>query len=337
MSEKTDPIGPGPARALYYVAPQTVELRPADVGFMAEQRENEQILVRTLWSGISRGTERLVFEGAIPESEYSRMRAPHQEGEFPFPVKYGYAAVGVVEDGPADLLGKRVFSLYPHQTQFVVDRQAAMPLPNQLPARRGILAANMETALNAVWDGAPSAGDKIVVVGAGAVGLLVASLAARLPGAEVIVCDTNPAREGVVRALGAAFMSPGELGETEADVVFHTSATGAGLATSLRAAGFEARIIELSWYGAKEIGAHLGSSFHSKRLKLLSSQVGSIAEARRSRWTYARRLAKALALLADDRLDALITNEVAFDALPENMASIFDSNSPEIVTAVRYE
>jgi threonine dehydrogenase-like Zn-dependent dehydrogenase len=265
------------------------------------------------------------------------MRAPHQEGEFPFPVKYGYAAVGLVVDGPSDFLGKRVFALHPHQTRFAVRKEAAVLVPDEIPARRGILAANMETALNAFWDGAPAAGDKIVVVGAGAVGLLVASLAACLPGAEVIVCDINPARASVVQALGAAFALPEALGEANADVVFHTSATGAGLASSLRAAGFEARIVELSWYGAREIGVHLGSEFHSKRLKLVSSQVGSVAEARRSRWTYARRLAKAVALLADDRLDALITDEVAFDALPERMASILDRRSQEIVTAIRYD
>ncbi len=324
------------AHALYYVAPRTSELRPASVPSMTIGESGNPVIVRALWSGISRGTEKLIFEGGVPESEFERMRAPFQEGRFPFPVKYGYSVAGVVVGGSPDLIGKSVFTLHPHQTLFSVPRDAVVPLPCEIPARRAILTANMETALNALWDSGAGPGDRIVIIGAGAVGLLVTSLAARLPGADVLVCDIDPAREAIVRALGARFSLPDALASAEADVVFHTSGTSSGLATALLSAGFEARIIELSWYGTAEVPAPLGSAFHSKRLHLISSQVGAVSGSRRARWSHTRRLAKALSLLADDRLDALITDEVAFDELPGVLPRLLATRSPSIATAVRY-
>jgi 2-desacetyl-2-hydroxyethyl bacteriochlorophyllide A dehydrogenase len=323
----------GAARALYYVAPRVAELRPANLSSI---NNSDSVIVKALWSGISRGTEKLVFEGQVPESEFERMRAPFQEGSFPFPVKYGYSVAGVVVGGAPDLIGRKVFTLHPHQTLFSVPRDAVAPLPGTLPARRAILAANMETALNAMWDSGAGPGDKIVIIGAGAVGLLVTSLAARLPGAEVLVCDIDPAREAIARALGASFSLPDALGNAEADVVFHASGTPSGLATALVSAGFEARIIELSWYGSAEVPVPLGTAFHSKRLRLISSQVGAVSDSRRARWTHTRRLAKALLLLVDDRLDALITDEVAFDELPDALPGLLSPRSSSITTAIRY-
>ena len=324
------------ARALYYVATHAAEIRPADLSAMNIGDSGNRVIVRALWSGISRGTEKLVFEGRVPESEFERMRAPLQEGSFPFPVKYGYSVAGVVVGGAPDLIGRKVFTLHPHQTLFSVPRDAVAPLPDTLPARRAILAANMETALNAMWDSGAGPGDKIVIIGAGAVGLLVTSLAARLPGAEVLVCDIDPAREAIARALGASFSLPDALGNAEADVVFHASGTPSGLATALVSAGFEARIIELSWYGSAEVPVPLGTAFHSKRLRLISSQVGAVSDSRRARWTHTRRLAKALLLLVDDRLDALITDEVAFDELPDALPGLLSPRSSSITTAIRY-
>ncbi|MGB7914877.1 MAG: dehydrogenase, partial [Rhodomicrobium sp.] len=142
------------ARALYYVAPCASEIRPARLTSMnISANSGRRVIVRTLWSGISRGTEKLVFEGRVPESEFERMRAPFQEGSFPYPVKYGYSVAGVVEEGPPDLIGRTVFALHPHQTLFSAPSSAVTPLPDGLPARRAILSANMETALNATWDG----------------------------------------------------------------------------------------------------------------------------------------------------------------------------------------
>ena len=271
-------------------------------------------MVRGLWGGISRGTEALVLRGGVPESERERMRCPHQEGAFPFPVKYGYAQVGVVEAGPAELVGRTVFCLHPHQDRFVVAAASLHPLPEDIPAGRGILAANMETALNAVWDAAPRAGDRITVVGAGVVGALVAYLCGSLPGAETTLVDIDPGRAALAAALGVGFAVP-DAAPADCDVVFHASASAAGLATAIGCAGVEAMVVELSWYGNNAVAVPLGGAYHARRLRLVSSQVGSVAEARRARWSHGRRMAKALELLKDPRLDVLLTGETPFGAL----------------------
>jgi threonine dehydrogenase-like Zn-dependent dehydrogenase len=279
-------------------------------------------LVRTLWSGISRGTERLVFEGRVPQSEYERMRAHLQQGAFPFPVKYGYCAVGEVEAGPSDLLGRTVFSLHPHQDRFVVPAGRVALVPDAVPARRAVLAANMETALNAHWDAGSGPADRIVVVGGGVLGLLTAFIAAKLPGAEVTLVDLDGSRSGLAEALGCRFALPADC-PRDADLVFHASASAAGLATAIGAAGFEARIVELSWYGEGNVPAPLGGAFHARRLQLVSSQVGQVAPSRRPRFDYARRTQAALALLADARLDALITEEIPFAEAPMRLPELF--------------
>ncbi|WP_293862190.1 zinc-binding alcohol dehydrogenase [uncultured Alsobacter sp.] len=291
------------------------------------------VVVRSLWSGLSRGTERLVASGRVPQAEHERMRAPLQEGEFPFPVKYGYCAVGLVEQGPPALLGRMVFALHPHQTRFGAPVGFVSPIPEQVPARRAILAANMETALNGLWDSGAGPGDRIAVVGAGIVGLLVAHLARGLPGTEVTVVDVDASRAGLAGALGVAFAEspPGDC-----DIVFHTSAAPAGLGTAIAAAGLEATVVEMSWYGEGLQPVPLGGAFHSRRLRLVSSQVGQVAPSRRPRWSHARRMEAAIGLLADDRLDALITAEVAFADLPAAVPALLAPGAPGLATAIRY-
>ncbi len=299
------------AQALWCVAPGQVEIRPAVVG--------TGVAVTTLFSAISRGTERLVAEGRVPVSEYDRMTGPNMEGAFPFPVKYGYCNVGEVQEGP--LAGRHVFSLFPHQTHFCLAQENLNLLPEALPASRAVLAANMETALNILWDSGAGAGDRIAVIGAGVVGALVGYLAARLPGADVVLIDTNPARADLAAALGVGFAAP-DAAPHDCDVVIHASANPAGLALGLSIAGDNATIVEASWYGDTSIPVALGGAFHSRRLRLIASQVGHLPPARLPRWTYARRMAKALELLCDDRLDALISGETPFADLPDHYAGI---------------
>ena len=318
------------ARALWYVKPGVAELKPVTLG-MPQPGEAR---VRMLFSGVSRGTERLVSQGLVPASEHERMRAPLQEGAFPFPVKYGYCAVGMVEDGPADILGRTVFCLHPHQDMFAAPAGMLAPVPDGVPARRATLAANMETALNAHWDAATGPGDRIVVVGGGIVGLLVAHLAARFPGVDVTLVDVDPARKPIAEALGARFALPGAAPK-DADVVFHTSASPAGLATALGCAGMEAKVIELSWYGEKEVAAPLGGAFHSRRLQLISSQVGQVSPARRIRWSYRRRLETALALLATPALDQLVTAEIAFADAPKLLPALL-ADSKALAPVIKY-
>ena len=318
-------------KALWYVGPGRAELREETVAAPAPG----EVRLRALFGAISRGTERLVHAGRVPASEYDRMRAPGMGGAFPFPVKYGYATVGRVEAGPAELENRVVFSLHPHQNLFTLPAEAVFPVPENVPAARAVLAANMETALNAVWDGAPGPCDRIAIVGGGLVGLLVAYLCARLRGAQVTVVDVVSARAELADAIGAHFAAPSNA-PTDCDLVFHASAAAAGLATALRLAGDEASVVELSWYGSGDVAVALGEAFHSRRLRLVSSQVGKVAPSHRARWSHGRRLTAALALLADPVLDALIAPALAFEELPAKLPSVFDSKSNVICQLIRY-
>ncbi len=316
------------ASALYYTAPGKAEIRDAPLG-------SGDVTIRALASAISRGTERLVFEGRVPESEWSGMRAPMQEGDFPFPVKYGYQCVGVVEDGDPSLVGQTVFVLHPHQTRFSVPAGAVCRIPPTIPPARATLAANMETALNAVWDSGLSAGDRVAVIGAGALGCLIARLAARFPGVDVVLIDKIETRAAIANELSVTFAAPGAA-PRDCDLVFHASASEAGLKIALEAAGAEGKIVEASWYGDRPVTIPLGGAFHSRRLSIVSTQVGAVPPARAPRWTHRRRLAKAVELLDDPALDALLTAEVAFADLPARLAEILAENAAGVTTVVRY-
>jgi threonine dehydrogenase-like Zn-dependent dehydrogenase len=320
------------ARAFWITGPKRAEIRserlpapgPADV------------LINTLYTGISRGTEALVYANRVPASEHARMRAPFQVGEFPAPVKYGYANVGRVEQGPRDFVGRNVFCLFPHQTRYVVPAAAIHTLPDNVPPPRAVLAANLETAVNGLWDARPNVGDRIAIVGAGTVGCLVAWLAQRIPGCNVELIDVNPHKEAAAHALGVAFRVPGTA-TGSADVVVHATGSGPGLATALALAGYEARVVELSWHGAGDVGVPLGAEFHSRRLKLVSSQVGGIPAAQQSRWNVARRMALVLRLLAEPALDALVTGESSFEELPDIMARLAAAPGSELCHRIRFD
>jgi 2-desacetyl-2-hydroxyethyl bacteriochlorophyllide A dehydrogenase len=295
----------------------------------------DEALVRTRYTAISRGTETLVYQGRVPESERSRMRAPFQQGEFPAPVKYGYCNVGDVEAGPPELVGRTVFTLFPHQDRFVVPAAALHRVPDTVPPQRAVLAANMETALNAVWDGGVKPGDRVAVVGAGAVGSLIAWLAGQIPGCDVVLVDINPARSAVAASLGVRFATASEP-SGDRDVVFHASGAAAGLSTALALAAFEAVVIEASWFGSQSVPLPLGEAFHAQRLTIRSSQVGSIATVNRSRWDHRRRMELALRLLVAPALDALITGESPFVELPQVMRELASRSRDALCHRIRY-
>ncbi|MFG2268968.1 zinc-dependent alcohol dehydrogenase [Streptomyces chartreusis] len=319
------------ARAFWLRSPGEGEIREA---VLPEPGEDE-VLVRSLYSGVSRGTETLVFRGGVPENQHAAMRAPFQEGEFPAPVKYGYLSVGVVEAGPTALVGRTVFCLYPHQTRYVVPASAVTVVPDDVPAARAVLAGTVETAVNALWDAAPLVGDRIAVVGGGMVGCSVAALLARFPGVRLQLVDADPRRAEVAEALGVGFATPEDaLGEC--DLVVHASATEQGLNRSLELLRAEGTVLELSWYGDRRVALPLGEAFHSRRLVIRSSQVGTVSPARRATRSYADRLALALDLLADPALDALVTGESAFEELPEVMPKLTSGEIPALCHRVRY-
>jgi NADPH:quinone reductase-like Zn-dependent oxidoreductase len=318
-------------RAFWVMAPGHGELRtePLPAPGLGEAS------VRALYSGVSRGTETLIYNGHVPPSEFERMRAPFQAGAFPAPVKYGYASVGEVTEGPGELIGRSVFCLHPHQEHYVVPTEALHPVPPGVPARRAILAANLETALNGVWDAGIAPGDRVSVIGAGSVGCLAAWLTRQVAGCEVQLIDINASRADIAGALGVSFALP-DGARGEADVVLHASGTQEGLALALRMAAFEATVLELSWYGDRAVSLALGEAFHARRLSLKSSQVGGVAPMRRARWTTRRRLQLALSMLTDPALDALIDSEGDFDELPQTLAALAASPGRAIMHRVRY-
>ncbi len=318
------------ATAFWITRPETGELRFCQLPVPSM----DEVRVRTLYSGVSLGTERLVFRGQVPATEYVSMRAPFQEGEFPWPVKYGYSSCGVVEDGPPDLINKIVFSLFPHQDTYVIPKSAVYRIPSGVPPERTVLAANMETALNALWDVAPCVGARIAVIGGGVVGCLTAYLCSRVLGTEVTLVDTNADRRDIAEALGIKFGV--DESSSRMDLVIHASGRSSGLETAIAVAGAEANIIELSWFGDKPSMVHLGATFHSRRLRLVSSQVGSVGVLQRPRWTRERRLALALKLLSDDVLDCLIEEESDFRELPKTMKCLMSQPKSGLCHRVIY-
>jgi len=294
-----------------------------------------EVVIRALYSGISRGTEALVFAGRVPPSEWDRMRAPFQEGDFPAPVKYGYSMVGHVERGPDALTGRTVFVLHPHQTRFIVPSGDVHVLSDGTPPPRAVLAANLETALNGVWDGRPHVGDRIAVIGAGTVGCLAAWLVSRIPGCDVELIDINPRRALVARALEVRFAEP-PAAARDVDLVIHASGAPEGLELALQLAGVEARIVELSWFGDRDVPLSLGGAFHARRLTIASSQVGRIAPSQRPRWDTRRRMQLVLTLLRDPHLDVLISGESEFEALPDVMATLARTPGDTLCHRIRY-
>jgi threonine dehydrogenase-like Zn-dependent dehydrogenase len=274
-----------------------------------------------------------VFEGRVPGSEWQRMRAPFQEGDFPFPVKYGYAAVGRVVAGPEALAGRIVFALHPHQTRFRLPPEAVFVLPEGVPAARAVLAANAETALNAIWDAGLAPGSRVVVVGAGLLGCLIAGLLAARSDLAVTLCDIVAARAATAHELGVRFCHPSELTDDHG-VAFHTSATAAGLGTALSALAFEGRVIELSWYGDAVVSVALGGAFHARRLAILASQVGEVAPVRRASTSRRDRLGQALGRLADPRFDALVTASTRFRDLPRQIGGLLAPGAAGIATCM---
>src|SRR3954468_411743 len=319
-------------QAFWLRAPGCGEIRPVTL----PEPGPGDVVVRTVRSGVSRGTETLVFRGGVPEGQYDAMRAPFQEGEFPGPVKYGYLNVGVVEYGAAELRGQTVFCLYPHQTASVVPASAVSLVPDGVPPARAVLAGTVETAVNPLWDAAPLLGDRVAVVGGGMVGCCVARLLSQFPAVEVTLVDVDSRRADVAAELGVDFELPDDAPDGR-DLVVHASATSEGLQRSLDLLAPEGTVIDLSWYGESEVRLFLGGAFHSGRLRIAASQVSAISPARRGRRTPADRLALALDLLRDPAFDALVTGESRFEELPDVMPRLAAGSLTALCHTITYD
>lgn len=295
------------------------ELRPEAL----PPRQEGEALVRTLYSGVSRGTERVVHEGRVPERVADLMQAPHQEGDFPGPVKYGYLSVGTVEEGPDEWRGQTVFSLHPHQDLYVVPTSQLTAIPKDVPARRAVLTGIVEVAVNALWEAGPRLGDRVAVVGGGLVGGVLATLLRKYPLGRLQLVDADPEKRNLAEKLSIEFAEP-EDAKSDNDIVFHCSASNEGLKLSLQLAGDDSDVIELSWFADKEVTLPLGEDFHARRLTIRSSQVGAVALPRRHRRTNAQRLQEAVTQLKDPLFDTFLTSECQFQNLPTTLATLLE-------------
>ncbi|HSQ79372.1 MAG TPA: zinc-binding alcohol dehydrogenase [Candidatus Bathyarchaeia archaeon] len=277
-------------------------------------------VVRAMFSAVSPGTERLVAMDRVPAALRQEMRCPYMGGRFPFPVKYGYSLVGEVVQGPAELRGRVVHVLHPHQDFCVVRAKDVRPLPAGVPPARATLASNLETAITAAWDAEVMIGERILVVGFGVVGSLVARVLALGPAFEVTVAETRPDRRRLAESLG--FRVAEGRGEGHFDLAFDTSGAAAGLRSAVESVGLEGRVVAVSWFGTAPVPLDLGGTFHSRRKRIIGSQVSRLPGGLGPRWDTARRTELVFRLLERPEFDLHVGPAVSFTELPKTYGSL---------------
>lgn len=299
------------AKALWHLSDSSSVIKATKL----PAENSNSCIVKTAYSLISTGTERLVSLGLVPESLHSQMKVPYMQGKFSFPLTYGYSMVGRVISEQSTLFGKLVHFMHPHQDICHVEASSLFEIPENIPATRAGLASNVETALNAIWDSGLSIGDRTLVCGFGMIGALVARLLSFMPGVEVQVLEIDPGRKKKAKEMGFEVVENPE--QEQYDLAFHTSASAGGLQKCIDSVGLEGKIIELSWYGTKSIALQLGGSFHRNRKQLISSQVSIIPKQKSARWDYKRRKETVFELLKNDIFDQHISHIIPFEDTPD--------------------
>lgn len=324
-------------RVVTFPEPRTVEVIEEPIRVPG----STEVQVRTTFSAISPGTERLIYQGRVPHDIPADPTIDALEGGMTYPISYGYAAVGEVtavgEAVNADWLGTRVFAFQPHASHFVASTEDLIPLPPEVGEKDGVMIPNLETAVNLLMDGQPTIGERGVIFGQGVVGLLTTALASRFPLEALYTVEPNPDRRarsndwGADRSLdpssGLAELRT-EMGITSteaveadrngyegADLVFELSGEPAVLDDAISVTGFDGRIIVGSWYGSKQGRADFGSRFHRSRMELRASQVSTIDPRYRGRWTKERRMQTVL-----DLLKTIQPGDLVSDTFPHNEA-----------------
>jgi len=315
--------------ALWHLSPQESLIRTQPVPSIGDG----QCRIEASYSLISSGTETLVASGQVPAELHHSMQVPYMDGDFSLPVKYGYSLVGKVVEGSQSLLGKYVHLLHPHQSDCVVNEKDVTVIPKGIPPERAVLASNLETALNAIWDSGLSAGDRVLVVGMGLVGSLVAHFSRQFPATQVQVAENNSVRQTLVNKQGFQLHNPPD---TPFDVAFHTSGSSTGLQTCIDAVGNEGKVTELSWYGIRSAEIKLGGSFHQQRKQIISSQVSQLPPHQQARWDYRRRKQTVLELLQDNRWDQFLTATVDFADTPQLFDKLRQGDRSQLSWTIRY-
>jgi len=295
----------------------------------SHQLAPDQVLVRSLYSLVSTGTERLVMTSELDEPTRKRMSLPLMKGTFDQDFTYGYSLTGVIEQGPADLVGQHVHLLHPHQSYAIVATSDITVIPEAL-AERAVLVSNLETVINAVWDSQVSLGDEVLVIGYGIIGALLVQLLRQMPGVTVRVYDIDPTKQQLA--------NPYETGNPakEFDIVFHTSGSSSGLQYGIDQLKPEGTLMELSWYGGRKVEVALGQSFHYDRKKIISTQVSTIPHCRAQRWDYARRKQLAISLLSLIDFEHLIMNSISFSEAVHFFGKLRRGEVKDIGTLIKY-
>lgn len=313
------------ATALWHTNNRATELKPIEL-------DEAGVLIRSLYSLISTGTERLVAQGGVPAELQEKMRVPGMQGQFSFPLTYGYSLVGQVEALGHVLHHKYVHLLHPHQSAVHWPAEQLSVIPEGIPPLRATLASNLETVVNAVWDSQVQVGSRVLVVGFGMIGALLSRVLAQIPAIELVVVETNDERKLLAAEMGFTLGQGGQ----DFDCAFHTTAQSAGLQMALDAVGQEGKVVELSWYGKREIMLSLGGLFHYGRKQIISSQVSHLPARKRARWDFARRKAVVFRLLQQAVFDQHITQLIDFSEAPDFFGQVRSGSTPALGTAIRY-
>ena len=324
------------SRRLVFAGPGQIVIEQQPTGIPG----GGQLLVQTQLSGISAGTELLIYRGEAPPELQADGNLPALAGTLAFPLHYGYAAVGKVvglgPDAPSDLLGRTVFAFQPHASHFLAAAGEVIPIPDDLPPEAALFLPGMETAINFLHDGAPLAGERVVVFGQGVVGLLTTALLARTPLSSLITVDLDPQRRALSLQTGAArSLSPTELQELAewADLTYELTGDPQALDQAIAVTGFEGRVVLGSWYGTKPTKLDLGGRFHRSRIRLVSSQVSTIASPLTGRWDKRRRLEFALQMLQAIDLTRFITHRLPIEQAAEAYA-LLDTRREQVLQVV---
>jgi 2-desacetyl-2-hydroxyethyl bacteriochlorophyllide A dehydrogenase len=303
-------------KKIYFTAPGQVEVRQVSLPPLTQG----QLLVETIYSAISPGTEMLVYRGQFPK-DLSDAHDTLSSG-LSYPTSYGYASVGKVVKISKEMrhrwLGRLVFAFQPHASHFIVTPDELFPLPEGMDPETACFLPNMETAVNFVQDAAPILGERALVFGQGIVGLLTTALLAEFPLAALVTCDRYPLRREASLALSAsAALDPNETGFREqvrdllpsgADLSLELSGAPAALDDAIALTGFGGRVLIGSWYGEKKVTLDLGGAFHRSRIKLIASQVSTLSPQLSARWDKSRRMEVAWKALERIRPEKWITH-----------------------------
>jgi 2-desacetyl-2-hydroxyethyl bacteriochlorophyllide A dehydrogenase len=310
-------------QSLYFLAPYTLAVKREPLSPAGEN----QMLVETLLSAISPGTELLFYRGQMPSELSADASIAALSGAATYPLKYGYSCVGrVIALGAAVETcwqDRLVFAFHPHESHFWATAAELLPLPSQVTPEQALFLPNVESAINFVMDGQPLIGERVLVFGQGVVGLLTTALLAQYPLAALVTVDGIGERRALSSQLGATLvLDPAALAgqRMEADLVFELSGNPAALDLAIAQTGFSGRVVIGSWYGQKRAQIDLGGTFHRSRIQLISSQVSTLAPALSGRWDKQRRLELAWQQITRLETAVLITQRIPFPAAAQAYA-----------------